>query len=60
MFPFGEFTSPTSKGRGMVSDANGNLFLTGDVIDWTDPEDLIHYSGTRVGLLRWVATPPVP
>ncbi|MCI0541040.1 MAG: hypothetical protein L0Z50_38045 [Verrucomicrobiales bacterium] len=51
-FPFGEDATFLSKGRGMVFDASGNIFLTGDVIDWTDPEDGSFYSGTRVGLLR--------
>jgi hypothetical protein len=52
-FPFGEATSPSSKGRGTVSDAFGNLFLTGDLDNWTDA-DGVNYPGTRVGLLRLV------
>lgn len=52
-FPFGEATSPISKGRGTVSEAFGNLFLTGDMDDWTGPNGTT-YSGTRVGLLRLV------
>lgn len=54
IFPLGANTPSQSKGRGMVADANGNLFLTGDVTDWTDPEDNTFYSGARVGLFRWV------
>jgi len=54
VFPLGANTPSLSKGRGMVTDANGNMFLTGDVINWTDPEDNTFYSGTRVGLLRLV------
>jgi len=29
----------------MVGDAAGNLFLAGDVIDWTDPVDGAFHSG---------------
>jgi hypothetical protein len=52
IFPLGPNTPSPSKGRGMATDAAGNMFLTGDVIDWTDPADGTYYSGTRVGLLR--------
>jgi len=38
----------------MVTDALGNMFLTGDVGNWTDPDDGTYYSGGRVGLLRLV------
>ncbi len=54
IYPLGQNTPSSSKGRGMVMDAAGNMFFTGDVIDWTDPEDGTLYSGTRVGLLRLV------
>jgi hypothetical protein len=53
-FPLGENASGLSKGRGMIADASGNLFLTGDVIDWTDPSDGTYYSGNHIGLLRMV------
>ena len=51
-FPLGENATGISKGRGMATDASGNLFLTGDVSSWTDPTDGTLYSGT--GLLRMV------
>ncbi len=54
IYPLGLDTPSQSKGRGMVTDSNGNMFLTGDIINWTDPEDETFYSGTRVGLLRLV------
>jgi hypothetical protein len=52
IFPLGENTTGLSKGRGMAADASGNLFFTGDVINWTNSTDGTVYSG--VGLLRMV------
>lgn len=54
LYPLGANTPSPSKGRGVVSDASGNTFMIGDVIDWTDPADSFFYPGTRVGLLRLV------
>lgn len=51
ILPFGAATP--SKGRGLAADVAGNLFLTGDVADWTDSEGN-SYPGGRVGLLRMV------
>lgn len=53
-FPFGVDTPWDSRGRGMVSDAAGNLFLTGRVYNWTDSDDGRSYGGSRVALLRMV------
>jgi hypothetical protein len=52
LLPFG---STYSKGRGIVAaDASGNLFVAGEVVDWTDNSSTpaATYSSNRVGLLR--------
>lgn len=51
IFPLGDNATGISKGRGMAADASGNLFLTGDISNWTDPVDSTVVSGT--GLLRF-------
>ncbi|MCL4180076.1 MAG: hypothetical protein KJ072_20305 [Verrucomicrobia bacterium] len=51
VLPFGEAVH--SKGRGITADALGNLFLTGDVADWTDAYGNA-FPGDRIGLLRLV------
>lgn len=53
--PFGDITY--SKGAGLASDALGNVYLTGEVANWTDatvPQEPVTYAGSRFGLLRWV------
>lgn len=50
-FPLGENATGSSKGRGMAADSLGNLFLIGDVSNWTDADGTV-LSGT--GLLRMV------